>query len=578
MDTIQKDYTLYQNGLDYNSRLSYYETIDKNFRFYEGDHWYGVKNNGQPTLIMPVYSRVADHEVATILSSPIKAKFSIENFDSNSQQDESMQKRVDMLNYKCEEKWEKEKMNSLLRECLIDGFNTGDYCIYVTWDASVRTKQHNGVDPLTGQPAEITGDFKCEVIDGGNVMFGNPNDRRTESQPYILLIGRDIVKNLRNEARNNGIAEEDVMKIKGDIDYTYQAADRGKIEIASDNDESSKCMYIIKLWKQDGQVYQRKSTKYTMIIEDKPTGLSIYPIAWGNWKKRKNSYHGQAPGTVMVPNQISINQMYSMVVYHMRMTAFGKVIYDGARIDNWSNGIGKAIKANGDITNVVKQLEPGQMNTGIYGFMSDLISQTKDLNGANDAALGDVNPEQASGIAIVSTAKQSTIPLETPEQNLYQFVEDLMLIWEDFIESNYTVPRKVGYTDKGMSVVDQILGTDYKEIPLSIKIDVGPSSQWSEITSVATLDKLLLNKQITFLQYLERLPEGFINDKQALIDELKGTQQDNNLLYQYMGQFVRSLPPEVQNQLEQLRQKNPQEFESQVKQMMSQGGDMNGKM
>jgi hypothetical protein len=100
--------------------------------------------------------------------------------------------------------------------------------------------------------------------------------------------------------------------------------------------------------------------------------------------------------------------------------------------------------------------------------------------------------------------------------------------------------------------------------------DVGPSAQWSEITSVATLDKLLLNKEISLLQYLERLPDGFINDKQGLIDELKSMQQDNNLLYQQMDKFLQTLPPEMQAQLEELRQKDPQAFEQQVKQLMMQ--------
>jgi hypothetical protein len=570
MDEIQKDYQLYQSGLDYNNKLHYYETVDKNYRFYEGDHWYGVAANGQPTLIMPVYQRVADHEIATILSSPLKAQFSIENFDSNAEGADDKQHSIDVLNHKCEDKWEKDKIDSMLRECLIDGFNTGDYCIYVTWDGNINTKQYNGIDPQTQMPIEIIGEFKNELIDGGNVMFGNANDRRVEPQPYILLIGRGLVKDLREKAKANGISKEDILKITGDTDYQQQIGDRGKIEIDSDNEENSKCLYIIKLWKQNGTVWTRQSTKYALIEKDKDTGLKRYPVAWGNWKKRKGSYHGQAPGTGMVPNQISINTLYSMIVYHMRMTAFGKVIYDSTKIDKWTNGAGKAIPVNGEITNVAKQLETGQMNQGIFNFATDLIVQTKDLNGANDAALGDVNPEQASGIAIVSTAKQSAIPLETPSENLKQFVEDLMLIWEDFIESKYTVPRQIGYQEKGISKVDTINGQEYQTIPLSIKIDVGPSAQWSEITSVATLDKLLLNKEISLLQYLERLPDGFINDKQGLIDELKSMQQDNTLLYQQMDKFLQTLPPDMQAQLEELRQKDPQAFEQQVKQLMMQ--------
>jgi hypothetical protein len=38
-----------------------------------------------------------------------------------------------------------------------------------------------------------------------------------------------------------------------------------------------------------------------------------------------------------------------------------------------------------------------------------------------------------------------------------------------------------------------------------------------------TLDNLLMNKQITLLQYLERVPAGYISKKQELIDEMKAS-------------------------------------------------------
>ena len=39
-----------------------------------------------------------------------------------------------------------------------------------------------------------------ELVDGINVMFGNPNSADVESQPYILVIGRDTVASLKWEA------------------------------------------------------------------------------------------------------------------------------------------------------------------------------------------------------------------------------------------------------------------------------------------------------------------------------------------------------------------------------------------
>ena len=58
-------------------------------------------------------------------------------------------------------------------------------------------------------------------------------------------------------------------------------------------------------------------------------------------------------------------------------------------------------------------------------------------------------------------------------------------------------------------------------MPLSIKLDVGGSAYWSEIAQMNTLDNLLLNGQINVVDYLERVPNGYIANQQELIDTLR---------------------------------------------------------
>ncbi len=63
-----------------------------------------------------------------------------------------------------------------------------------------------------------------------------------------------------------------------------------------------------------------------------------------------------------------------------------------------------------------------------------------------------------------------------------------------------------------------------RQLPLNVKLDVGASTYWSEIASMQTLDNLLLHDKITLLQYLERIPQGYVARKQELMDELRGAQ------------------------------------------------------
>ena len=58
-----------------------------------------------------------------------------------------------------------------------------------------------------------------------------------------------------------------------------------------------------------------------------------------------------------------------------------------------------------------------------------------------------------------------------------------------------------------------------RDIPLTIEQEVGASSYWSEMASMQTLDNMLMNNMITKKQYIERLPNGYINKRQELIED-----------------------------------------------------------
>ena len=56
---------------------------------------------------------------------------------------------------------------------------------------------------------------------------------------------------------------------------------------------------------------------------------------------------------------------------------------------------------------------------------------------------------------------------------------------------------------------------------MQLKLDVGASSYYSEIASIQTLDNLLQMDKITILQYLERIPDGYIPERRKLVEELR---------------------------------------------------------
>jgi hypothetical protein len=282
----------------------------------------------------------------------------------------------------------------------------------------------------------------------------------------------------------------------------------------------------------------------------------------------------------VIDNQIVINQLFAMVAYWMRFNAFGKVVYDSTKIAAWTNTLGKAIAATGDVTGIVQQLRSGDFNNGVLEVINLAIKYTKDVIGASDSALGLVKPENTS--AIIAVAKQAAIPLQNIQDNLYRLIDDLTLIEGEFILKKYR-ERKISYRDaKGKTMVQTINTEGFRKLLLRSKTDVGPSNYWSEITCMQTLDNLLMNKAITVVQYLERIPAGIIPDRQTLIDEIRqqmeeqaqieqqeADQQNKQTAYEQMGQFFDTLAPEVQAKLKQLPDN---QFEAAVQQLMQQGG------
>lgn len=535
-------------GETYNTNLNYYNKTDLCWRFYNGDQWFGIKLNGLSATQYNVCAQGTDYIRASILSRPIKGEYNADNIPEPLRDDKSpeaeknreIRKKVVLLNKAAEMKWEKEKMESKLRDLLLDAACSGDMATHTYFDASVDTKQNE------------KGDFHTEIIDGANVMFGNPNVQETEKQPYILVIGRDTVQNLKSEAERNKVPKKEIEKIISDRDTEYQVGEWKNVELEGSEEDNLKATYVVK-YERDPKtknVFWSKSTKHCVIRSKVDLGINRYPIAFANWKKMKNSYHGNSLIFEYIENQKAINQLFALVIHWARMSAFGKVIIDSSKISQWSNKIGEVIKADGSVNDVVKQLEAGQFNSALLTIIDMNIKYTKDFIGANEASLGQINPERASGTAIMLNAKQAAIPHANILANLTQFVEDIYLIWGEFFLKKYN-NRTLYVPDKDGRMSAQPYNSDaLSDVLLSCKVNVGQSNIWSEPMLVQNLDNLLARDKISTVQYLERIATlNLLPDVQGLITDAKEREiieRNNNDLRKQIEQFMKTgqIPPQ----------------------------------
>ena len=580
-----KSWQLYESGKTYNNKLkpNYYDSVDANWAFFNGDQWRNVDAENMPKPVFNIIRRTITFLVASLTSSKTKIHFEpLTGTEGIDQFDDSQLASAQVNNL-----LEKFKMDTKIKDALFDAAITGDAAAHFYFD--MGKKPYGRVVTLSnGQQVEgVTGEICMSLVDGTNVYLGNANNPDIQSQPYIIISGRDMVKNLQKEKKHYAKLKQMESSIQADQTTTDAAGDNGKIELDIQSDGLGKAQYIIHYEKRtveiDGQEVERvfacKSVENAYIYEEMDTGMSKYPVAWMNWEKRKNTYHGISQCGAIMPNQIFINRMFAMVMYHLMMTAFPKAVYNADFVPEWNNEIGSAIPIYGtdigtNINNIAGYLQPGNMSSQIVQVLELAIEKTKEMLGINDTSLGNVTPDNTS--AILAVQRSSAIPLENPKANLYQWIEDIGEVLLDMMGTYYgarplpmdvKVPKIDPMTGEPQMNIDgtpveetqkQIVMYDFsklKDLWLNVRADVGESSYWSEIAAQQTLTNMLGQGYLDVIQFLKRVPDEMIPQKQELIQELElqkqqmeAQQQQQMQMQQEQQMMQQDMQAEQQNQ------------------------------
>lgn len=504
MENKTKAWERFEAGRDYKRRIGLYHTVRENERFYRGDQWHGVDPCGLPTPVFNVIKRITDYMVSSVARQPLSIVYSDDSMPVTEmcESKKQLQNGLKLLNGNAAYRIDKSKLDVLIRQALLDAAISGDGVFYCYWEPGTKTGQAH------------TGDIKTVLCDNTNLFVSDVNSRDIQEQDYVMLAGRDTTEHLFSEAVKNGVKKEEAAKITPD-----EISESSSDGYGTESTDSEHATYLITFTKdKDGYVCWEKSTR-NVIIAKRKTKLKRYPIAYFAWDKVKGSFIGGSPITALKENQKYINKAYAMVMKHMTDTAFSKIVYDKTLIPEWTNEVGEAIgvRGGGDVRNAASVIGTGQLQSGFLEVIALTLTHTKEMMGATDAALGEVEPDNTS--AILALQEASSVPLETLRQNLYACIEDLALIWADMLLTYYPENRLVVYRDEnGEEKAEKMPELSLmKDVLLSARVDVGAGSRYSQIASLNTLDKLLAGGYITMAQYVKRLPEGIITDKEELL-------------------------------------------------------------
>lgn len=511
----------YERSVQFNTELGLYDTVRKNENFFIGNQWEGVEANGLPTPVFNLLKRIVLFQVATITSDNIAMQAS--PMASTSRYDLwSIDQIADVINKQFASIFEQNQLVGQIREFMRNAAVDGDGCIYSYFDTSIE----NGQD--------VKGEIVTEIIENTRVHFGNPNNRDVQQQPWIILSRRMSVDDAKDMAEENGVPESEWENIAPDQESYYNKHD------SMTDDKVTVLTYLYKD-KETGTIWKYVCTAKVEIQEPTDTELKLYPLVWLNWDYVQDCYHGQSMITGLLPNQIFINKLFAMSMISLMTTAYPKIVYDKTRIKGWDSRVGAAIGVNGgDMNSVAKIIDPAQISPQIAQFIQLAVQMTQEMMGASDVALGSGNAYNTS--AIISLQRAAAVPTESVKQNLYRCIESLGRIFMDHMRVFYgerNVQVKMNIKPEEMPLGIQLPNQDFnrpfdfsilKNIPVSIQLDVGASSYWSEIATQQTLDNLLMQDKISLEDYLERIPNGYITKKQELIEKLKGQQTAMNTM------------------------------------------------
>ena len=513
---------LYEKGKNYMRQLKVFSDTDLNYRMYGGNQWEGAKIEGIEQAQYNFIETIVNYKVSTINQNLWAMNFSSENFDRAFRK--TAEETCDLLNRKARKVWEKDQMDSKIRVASDDSAINDEGIIYVDYDEEEQSP-------------------KNELINKNDIQYGNEQSSDIQSQPYIVISQRKSVIEVENMARAEGLSEEDLRYIIGDTDTAEQSGEDAKIE------KDNMVTVVIKMWKEKGTVWFAKSTKYLDIVKPSDTGLTLYPVAHFPWKEKKGSARGEGEVRQLIPNQLELNKTLARMLLSIKQCAYSQKVANMEKISNPSalGQVGGIIKTRGNVEDVSKiftYIQPASMSTDVSKLINDLISITRELKNASEIATGGINPEDASGKAILAVQQASQQPLVKQLTGLKKFIEDLARIWLDM----WTV-----YTPDGMvleeEIKDEKTGETYiqtVDVPASVlqnlkgtvKIDVTPKGAFDKYAQELSLENLLkagffAPQMVGQLKiYANALPDDSTMPKQKLLDICKDIEEEQRKIAQ----------------------------------------------
>lgn len=570
----------YSQIKQYLTGKNYYEQLEMNYNFAKGDQWENLKSGGMPMPVDNIITPVCNYKIGVISQNNMTITFTNENFRK-----EDLEELEDGTNFRkiADEVIEKINKN-------INRFFEANNLENNTWDYDEENCISGNVGMYIYEDEENI--KKADMIYGNNIFFSDENNNDIQDQSFILITFRRPVEKIREEAKKHGLTAEKISQIVADNNTNEQVGNKDEVR-----DEQGKALCILKLYKKEKEttriqektvingngepetiqeeikekkvtVHMMKSTKNVIYVPETDLGLTLYPVALNTWINEKNSIRGRGEPQDKIVNQIEINKTMARRDIAIALTAYPKAAYNSNMIENPNalDKVGVAIEVKDrsvqNVKNAIDYLQPAQVSPDAKNFCDELSQKTKDNASASDSALGNINPEKASGRSIVAVRDAAAVPINVHVARKKKFYEDIGRILFDFMQNVDVDGQRVIISnvdeETGLSStnVEQIPYEIMQKLKVGVKVNVSQTDPFSILAMEEMWDSLFERQAITFEEWVSGLTNNSKYNKSKLEEIIKKRKEKEKEMALIQQQIT-----EQQSQISgMLQDKNNQEI------------------
>jgi hypothetical protein len=571
-------YEQFESATSFKSTISLINDIKRSVLFENGKQWNMDEDIKEyPKITLNIIKQIGKTRKSNIMSNEYGYLVNSTNF-------KSVRKIQDFLKYlaQCV------NLRSKDLKTLSDDYTKGTAVGYFYWDAEKR-----------GFMKKSGGEMRYEVIDIRNFSVANPYIQSIQDQEWVMYVTREKIDSLKKKyGDRNYVADGNLYTNGTEVENVTNKTEEELVNVYTKfyRNEEGQVFFVIstqnEVLKEPAPLnpfYKGKDKKEqpnTLSVQDEKAPFemkekveaeddrelhvwNLYPFARLCLNERDNCFYGLPITLEYIESQKSINNHFSVYDKALQDNVLGGYVFRKGVID--SNEIttenGQMLQLdtmpNEPIGNAFGRLPVANVPADSASYSNNLLGITRQVAGASNVQMGMADFSGQSG-------KQTQLLLQRAQENssdnammFNEFKKEqakIMFLFAKFFYDNesFTIINHGNMKDdvrsyQGLEAFD---GREYLNDDVMIDIKVGSAPSFSEYTNMELMGLMVQSGQAPFEAYISMLPEGYISNKQELVEL---TKNNSNLVIQQLQQQIQQ-SQQVMEQMTKAYQKTQKDM------------------